>query len=120
MRKVWIRWVVSRIDQTHWPGQHLSQEHNLSGAAEKIFNKILSGDFTGPAPKNKKISYPLYFHSDAEIETYANQIGLKGKKMQRNKKIQSLFNKFKNKNPDLEINVVKALAQIRWNKQKKL
>jgi hypothetical protein len=88
-------------------------EDNLSGAAEKIFNKILSGDFTGPAPKNKKISYPLYFHSDAEIETYANQIGLKGKKMQRNKKIQSLFNKFKNKNPDLEINVVKALAQIR-------
>jgi hypothetical protein len=87
-------------------------EDNLSTVAEEIFSKILNGDFTGSNPKEEEISYPLYFHSDAEIETYANQIGLKGKKMQRNKKIQDLFNKFKDKNPDLEINVVKALAQI--------
>jgi len=87
-------------------------EDNLSTIAENIFSKILNGNFIGPKPKEKEISYPLYFHSDAEIETYAKLVDLKGKKMQRNKKIQDLFNKFKDKNPDLEINVVKALAQI--------
>lgn len=88
-------------------------EDNLSVAAEDIFSKILEGKFSGQTPKDKSLSRPLYFHSDAEIEVYSNLLKITGKKMQRNKKIQELFNKFKDKNPDLEINVVKALAQIK-------
>ena len=113
---------------------------NLSSAAEDIFGNILKGKFTGKKPKNSKLICPLYFgflpvnlpfnifpgkkpknsklicplyfHSDAEIKTYANLKNIKGTKVERNKKVQELFNKFRSKNPDLEINIVNALAQI--------
>ena len=88
-----------------------TSSENLSTIAEKIFENLLEGEFTGKKPKDKQI-HPLYFHSDAEIELYAKLIGLSGGKPKRKKEVQELFNKFRGKNPDLEINVVKALGQI--------
>jgi hypothetical protein len=88
-----------------------TSSENLSTIAEDIFGNLLEGKFKGTKPKDKLI-YPLYYHSDAEIKLYAELTELKGKKTQRNGKIQELFDKFRDKNPDLEINVVKALAQI--------
>lgn len=81
---------------------------NLSQAAEDTFKNILKGKFTGPKPDNK----PLYFLSDKEIELYAKLRGVKGAKRKPDKKIQELFEKFLAKNPDLEHNVVGALAQL--------
>ncbi|MDP2947217.1 MAG: hypothetical protein Q8N88_03810 [Nanoarchaeota archaeon] len=81
---------------------------NLSEVAEKIFKNILVGKFTGPKPKDK-ISRPLYFHSDKEVELYAELKNISGKKRKPDDKIRSLFEKFIGKNPDLEINVVKAV-----------
>jgi hypothetical protein len=81
---------------------------NLSGAAEDIFKNILEGNYIGPTPDKR----PLYFLSDKELELYAKLTGLKGKKRPQDKKIQKLFEKFLNKNQDLELNVVKALSQF--------
>jgi hypothetical protein len=85
---------------------------NLSDIAEKTFENILQGNFIGPKPKEKNLIYPLYFHSDKEIEVYSKINNIIGKKSKRNKQVQDLFNKFIKKNPDLEINVIKALMQI--------
>ncbi len=85
---------------------------NSSDAAEQIFQNILQGKFKGPSPKDK-ISRPLYFHSDKEIEVYSKLTQSKGAKPKRNKKVQNLFKKFLNKNQDLELNITKALEQIK-------
>lgn len=84
---------------------------NLSEISEKIFENILNGNFSGPKPKDK-ISRPLYYLTDEEIEVYAKLMGIKGVKRKVNEKVRSLFEKFKKKNQDLEINIVKALAQV--------
>ncbi|MAG40044.1 hypothetical protein CMI41_03690 [Candidatus Pacearchaeota archaeon] len=84
---------------------------NLSSVAENIFGNLLDGKFEGVRP-NDELIYPLYYHSDAEIELYAKLVGISGRKSSRDKNIQVLFDKFRNKNPDLEINVVKALSQL--------
>ena len=84
---------------------------NLSDISEEIFSNILQGKFTGKKPK-EKISYPLYFATDKEIELYAKLKNIEGKKSKRNKQIQELFQKFIEKNPDIEHNVVNAYLQI--------
>jgi hypothetical protein len=88
-----------------------SVSENLSDVAEDAFENILEGKFEGKKPKDK-VSRPLYFVSDKEIELYAKLSGLKGKEKKRDKRIQELFNRFMKKNPDLEINVVRALGQL--------
>ncbi|MFZ5955181.1 MAG: hypothetical protein ACOYT4_02045 [Nanoarchaeota archaeon] len=85
---------------------------NLSDSAEKIFTNILIGKFNGPMPKDD-VSRPLYFLSDREIELYAHINRIKGKKRNRNKRVQKLFNKFMKDNSDLEHNVVNALSQLK-------
>lgn len=87
---------------------------NLSDSSEEIFENTLDGNFDGPLAKDKPFR-PLYFHSDKEIEVYAQLNKIKYEKPKRNKEIQSLFLKFFDKNPDLELNVVKALKQIKDN-----
>jgi len=84
---------------------------NLSDVSEVVFSNVLSGKFKGPSPEDKP-SRPLYFHSDAEIETYAKIKNISGEIPVRDNKIQNLLNRFRCKNPDLDINVVNALAQI--------
>ena len=85
---------------------------NLSEVAEKIFKNILAGKFVGPKPKDK-ISRPLYFTSDKEIEVYSKLTNAKGEKRKPDDKIRPLFETFLEKNQDLEINIVKALGQIK-------
>lgn len=84
---------------------------NLSDISEEIFSNILKGKFTGEKPKNK-LAYPLYFITDKEIELYAKLKNIDGKKTKRNIKIQELFKKFMEKNPDLEHNIVNAYLQL--------
>jgi len=81
---------------------------NLSQVAEDSFKNILQGKFTGPRLGNK----PLSQTSDKEVELYAKLKNIKGKKRAKDKKVQSLFEKFLKKNQDLELNVVKAVGQI--------
>ncbi len=82
---------------------------NLSQIAEDIFKNILKGNFKHQIPKNA----PLSQLSDKEIELYTKLSNTKGTKRKQNKKIQNLFEKFLKKNQDLEINVTKAMLQIK-------
>jgi hypothetical protein len=84
---------------------------NLSQCAEEIFQNILKGNFSGLKPKDR-LARPLYFLSDREVELYAKLNNIKGTKRKKDEKIQALFEKFLEKNPDLEINIVRALGQI--------
>jgi len=81
---------------------------NLSQIAEDSFENILQGKFTGPRLDDK----PLNQISDKEIELYAKLKNIKGKKRIKDKKVQSLFERFLKKNQDLELNIVKAINQI--------
>jgi hypothetical protein len=90
-------------------GKFLSE--NLSEVAEEIFRNILKGNYGGPKPKDKFLR-PLFFLSDSEIELYAKLRNITGEKRKRDEKIRELFDKFINKNQDLEINIVKAMGQI--------
>ncbi len=85
---------------------------NLSDVSEEIFSNVLQGKFIGPSPEDL-IKKPLYFLFDKEIELYAKLKKIKGKKKIRHKKVQDLFNKFLEKNPDLEHNVVNAFGQLK-------
>ena len=82
---------------------------NLSQIAEDIFKDILKGNFKKQIPNNA----PLSQLSDKEIELYAKLTNTKGTKRKQDKKIQSLFTKFLKKNQDLELNIVKAIGQIK-------
>ena len=84
---------------------------NMSDFSEKIFKNILKGKFS-KTRKVKKIKSPLFFLSDAETELYAKLCAIKAKKAKRDKKIQELFNRFIEKNPDLEHNIINAFLQI--------
>lgn len=81
---------------------------NLSEIAEEIFNNILQGKFISKKPTNQ----PLYLVSDAELELYAKLKNIKGKVRKKDRKVRELFEKFMGKNPDLEINIVKAVEQL--------
>ena len=82
---------------------------NLSQVAEQNFKNILKGKLKTPLPKNA----PLLYHSDKELELYAKLKKIKGAKRKQDKKIQALFEKFLSKNQDLELNVVKAISQLK-------
>jgi tRNA(Ile)-lysidine synthase TilS/MesJ len=83
---------------------------NLSELSEQAFSNIIKGNFKPIlAIKPNK---PLFFLSDKEIELYAKLKGIKGKKRKENKRIKLLFQKFLEKNPDLEHNVINALGQL--------
>lgn len=107
--------ILKRILETKFQVKYSNKPNtsseNSSDAAEQIFQNILQGKFTGPKAKDK-ISRPLYFHSDKEIEVYVKLTNTKGTKPKRDKKIQDLFHKFLTKNQDLELNITKALGQI--------
>ena len=83
---------------------------NLSQITEDIFKQILKGNF---ATSNKQqATSPLLYLSDKEIELYAKLKNIKATKRKQNKKIQTLFQKFLNKNQDLELNILKAANQL--------
>jgi len=82
---------------------------NLSQIAENTFKNILKGSFKNQIPHNA----PLSQLSDKEIELYTKLKNIKGTKRKQDKKIQSLFEKFLKKNQDLELNIVKAMNQIK-------
>lgn len=86
------------------------QTQNLSQIAEQIMKNILKGKYKDKTltPKNK----PLYFISTKELELYAKLTNIKTTKIKPDKKIQKLFNKFLEKNPDLEHNIINAFLQI--------
>jgi len=81
---------------------------NLSQIAEDIFKNIIKGEYKGPSLKNK----PLCSISDREIELYSKLKNINERKRKRNEKIQLLFEKFLTKNQDLELNIIKAMAQF--------
>ncbi|MBC8495623.1 hypothetical protein H8D36_05700 [archaeon] len=85
---------------------------NLSDVSEESFKNILKGKYVGPK-NSKRLHMPLYDLSDKEIGVYASLVGLKGKKVKRDKRIQELFARFMKKNPDLEHNVVNAMEQLK-------
>ncbi len=89
-----------------------SSSENLSDVSEGVFENLFEGKFKGAMPKDK-VSRPLYYISDKEIAVYAECFGIKGKMSKRDEKVQSLFEKFLKTNQDLELNVVKALGQIK-------
>lgn len=107
-----LKQILSQKFKVMYSKKPNTSSENLSDVAEKTFENILKGDFNGPKPKQGNLIRPLYFHSDKELEVYAKLKEIKGEKHSRNKQVQDLFNKFMKKNPDLEINVIKALMQI--------
>jgi len=82
---------------------------NLSEQAENIFKNIIKGNFKNPEPTNA----PLIYLSDKELELYASLKNIKGTPRKQSKTIQTLFNKFLNKNQDLELNILKAQSQLK-------
>lgn len=89
------------------PGNELVAD-NLSQIAEETFASVLKGNFEKPILNNK----PLSNVSDAELELYAKLEKIDGKLRKKNEKVRNLFEKFMKKNPDLEINIVKASEMI--------
>lgn len=85
------------------------KSENLSQIAENVFSEVLKGNFN---KSKSKIISPLYYLSNNEIKIYANLKKIKGKSRRENKKINSLFKKFTEKNLDLEHNIVNAFNQI--------
>jgi len=82
---------------------------NLSQIAEDTFKEILKGNFKKQITKKA----PLSQLSDKEVELYAELTNIKGTKRKQDKKIQNLFEKFLKKNQDLELNILKAINQIK-------
>jgi len=105
--------VLKKILQTKFQVKHSSKPNlssdNLSQIAEDIFKNILKGNFN----YKPKTNAPLQFVSDKEIELYAKLTNTKGTKRKQDKKIQTLFQKFLTKNQDLELNIIKAINQLK-------
>ncbi|MBU3924223.1 MAG: hypothetical protein KJ592_04860 [Nanoarchaeota archaeon] len=91
--------------------QPTTDSSNLSQIAEDIFKEILKGNFS--LTPNTQHPTPLIYLSDKEIELYAKLKNIKGTKRKQDKKIQDLFSKFLKKNPDLELNIIKAASQLK-------
>jgi len=104
--------ILKKILQTKFPVKFSTKptfsSDNLSQIAEDIFEEILKGNFNFKVNTNS----PLQFISDKEINLYAKLTNTKGTKRKQNKKIQLLFERFLNKNQDLEINILKAVNQL--------
>jgi hypothetical protein len=83
---------------------------NLSQIAEDIFKNILKGNYHYSL---QTTHYPLRLISDKELELYAKLSSIKGTKRKQDKKIQTLFEKFLKKNQDLELNIIKAMGQLK-------
>lgn len=107
-----LKYILEKKFEVNFSNTPNFSSMNLSAAAEKTFENVLAGKLTGPRPEEQPRS-PLYFVSDKEIELYAKLTERKGEKRKRNERIQSLFEKFLKKNPDLEQNIVNALFQIK-------
>jgi len=103
-----LKKVIEKKFEVDWATKPNLSTDNLSQIAEDIFKEILKGNFKKQTPKNA----PLAQLSDKEIELYAKLTSTKGTKRKQDKKIQSLFDKFLEKNQDLELNVVKAIGQL--------
>lgn len=86
--------------------------YNLSDVAEMIFLDVVDGRFDNNNLKLENLKAPLCRLSDKEVELYARLVGIKGKLKKRDIKIKKLFDKFFDKNPDLEQNIVKAFEQF--------
>ncbi len=81
---------------------------NLSQVAEDIFRQVVDGDFHYVVSEVA----PLRYLSDKEVELYAKLKNIEGSPRERDGEIQTLFSKFFVKNPDLELNILKAQTQI--------
>jgi len=108
--------ILKKIIETKFNIQYSTKPNfsneNSSAIAEQAFENILKGKFKASLPTEKPFR-PLYFLSDKEIELYTKLTKTKGTKPKRNPKIQNLFSKFIDKNQDLELNITKALSQIK-------
>jgi spore coat protein CotH len=104
--------ILEQILETKFQIKHTvkpnTDSSNLSQIAENTFQKITKGNFNYKTPNNA----PLIYLSDKEVELYAKLKNIKGTKRKQDKKIQALFEKFLNKNQDLEINILNAQNQI--------
>lgn len=92
-------------------GKGVFVAENMSDVAEDSFENFLKGKFEGKMLKDS-VYRPLYFLSDEEVELYAKLKGIKWKLHKRNNRVQSLFERFKKNNPDLEHNIVNAVGQL--------
>ncbi len=110
LNKKVLNYVLSKKFKTKISDKGFFSYLSLTEIAEKIFENILKGDFM-KKPFNPG-SAPLQFLKDEEIELYSDLKKIEGKKRKKNERIQSLFLKFKKKNPDLENNILKAFLQI--------
>ncbi len=108
---VFLKHILEQKFPVSFSAKSQFSSNNLSDISEEIFNNLLNGKFEGPQ-NTKKEFFPLYDISDKEIEVYASLVGLKGKKVKRDERIQELFERFMKKNPDLEHNIVNAMEQI--------
>ena len=86
-------------------------DENATDISEITFQNILGGKIKRVLP-DEKTKRPLYFLSDDETKLYAKLNDIKGKIKKRDKKVQTLFNKFKDKNQDLEQNIINAIKQL--------
>lgn len=91
-------------------GENFSCE-DMTEISEDIFKNILKGKFGGKKPADKK-ARPFYLLKQEEVELYAKLKNLKGEKRKKDEKIEELFERFKDKNPDLENNIIKAFEQL--------
>jgi hypothetical protein len=105
--------VLKKIIETKFPVKFSTKPNlssdNLSQSAEDIFKNILKGNYKD----SSLTTAPLLYISDKEIELYAKLSNIKGTKRKQDKKIQTLFEKFLKKNQDLELNIVKAVGQLK-------
>ncbi len=108
-----LKHILDKKFPTLTKGKPNIQTQNMSQIAEQIMKNILKGKY-----KDKKLlpnNKPLYFISNKELELYAKLTNIKSIKIKQDKKIQKLFNKFLEKNPDLEHNIVNAFLQLNEN-----
>jgi len=104
-----LKYIIEKKFEVKFSNKTNISQENLSEIAEKIFSEILKGVFKRHIPINQ----PLYYLSDKEIELYAKLTNIKAKSRAKDKRIQLLFEKFMQKNPDLEHNIINAAAQLK-------
>ena len=104
-----LREILSKKFQLKFSSKPDFSCDNLSAIAERVLENVLKGEIVVPQPFEDGVGFPLYFVSDKEIEVYARLKGLKGAERKKNKKVRALIDKFIGKNPDVELNIVKAI-----------
>ncbi|MEM4331015.1 MAG: hypothetical protein QW273_03350 [Candidatus Pacearchaeota archaeon] len=113
LNKKVLNYVLSKKFKTKISKKSIFSYKSLTEIAEKIFENILKGKFKKMPTDLSKA--PLQLLKDEEIELYALLKNIEGKKRKKNERIQKLFQKFKEKNPDLENNILKAFLQVKEN-----